>query len=76
MNSSVLCCWISTVSADVTHPLHARQSWSVTDAILFSESFDLMRSGRGLPAIPLSLKSSLLSTSDRLAPAADEDEVA
>ena len=25
-NSSVLCCWISTASAEVTHPEHARQS--------------------------------------------------
>lgn len=45
-NSSILCYCIKTVSADVTQPEQARQSWSVTEAIL--SAFDLIKSGLGL----------------------------
>ena len=55
-NSSILCYCIKTVSADVTQPEQARQSWSVTDAIL--SAFDLIKSGLGLLTYVLSWVSS------------------
>jgi len=38
-NSSIDCCWISIVSAVVTHPLHAKQSLRVILAVFFTLSF-------------------------------------
>ena len=46
-NSSMLCCSTSTVSADVMHPAHARQSLSVTLA-----TFGASSSSAVAPSVP------------------------
>ena len=48
-NSSTLCYWIRTVSAEVTHPLHAKQSYKEIFAVFSPVSIlfdDLIKSGR------------------------------
>ena len=45
-NSSRDCCWISSVSAVVTQPLQAKQSFNETFAVCLSLSLILIKSGR------------------------------